>query len=90
MDKTDCNKINQNINKKLNRVKGQLNGIEKMIEERRDSIEVVTQIQAVRAALSSIALDLLKDECSECFNQKSNEIKQKQFEELITKFFKIN
>lgn len=77
-------------NKNLNRIKGQIAGIEKMIQENRDSIEVVTQIQAVRAALSSIALDLLKNDCVECFNKKSEQEKRKQFEELVIKFFKIN
>lgn len=90
MEKIDCEKINLKVAKNLNRAKGQLAGIEKMISEGRDSIEIVTQIQAVRAALSGIAIDLLKDDCSECFNKRTEEDKKKQFEELVVKFFKIN
>lgn len=90
MQKIDCKKINQETTNSLNRVKGQIQGIERMIEQERDSIEIVTQIQAVRAALSSIAINLLKEDCSECFNKKSDEERQKQFEDLVVKFFKIS
>jgi len=86
----NCSEINIKISKNLNRAKGQLTGIDKMISENRDSIEIVTQIQAVRAALSSIAIDLLKDDCNECFNKSTEEDKKKQFENLVVKFFKIS
>ncbi|MBE2280001.1 MAG: metal-sensitive transcriptional regulator [Ignavibacteriaceae bacterium] len=90
MNEIDCKKINIKINKNLNRVKGQITGIEKMILDGRDTVEIVTQIQAVRAALSSIAISILKDECNECFNKKTEADKKKQFEDLVVKFFKIS
>lgn len=90
MSDINCTEINIKVSKNFNRAKGQLLGIEKMITEGRDSLEIVTQIQAVRAALSAIAIDLLKDECNECFKKRSEEDKKKQFEDLVIKFFKIN
>lgn len=90
MEKTDCKKVSEETTKNLNRVKGQIQGIEKMISESRDSIEIVTQIQAVRAALSSIAINMLMEDCNECFNKKSEADKKKQFEDLVVKFFKIS
>jgi len=90
MEKIDCKKITLENTKNLNRVKGQIQGIENMIASNRDSIEIVTQIQAVRAALSSIAINILKEDCSECFNHKSEADKKRQFEDLVVKFFKIS
>lgn len=90
MNEIKCTELNLKVNKNLNRAKGQLTGIEKMLSDGRDPLEVVTQIQAVRAALSSIAIDLIKDECNECFKKRNDDDKKKQFEELVVKFFKIN
>lgn len=73
----------------VNRIKGQVNGVERMINEGRDVTEIIQQVSAVRAALSRLAVDLLKNESSACFQNKSKEDKLKQFEELVTTFFKV-
>jgi len=44
---------------RLRRIGGQVDGIERMIEEDRYCIDVVTQISAVHAALDKVALGLL-------------------------------
>ena len=79
----DCNKFKSQIN----RIKGQVSGVEKMISEGRNINEIVQQVSAVRAALSRLAIDLLKNESDECFN--NQEKSQEKFEELVTNFFKI-
>lgn len=66
-----------------------MNGIDNMINEGRNVNDVVQQISAVRAALSRLAVDLLKNESSECFNSSEIKNNQKKFEELVTNFFKI-
>ena len=50
------------IENRLHKIKGQLDGIEKMIVEKRECPQILQQISAVRAALGQIALELLKDE----------------------------
>lgn len=74
---------------KINRIKGQLNGIDKMINEKRATDDVITQITAVRSALSSLAVDVLKDESANCFEKKSDKEKLESFEKVVTKFFKV-
>ncbi len=81
----ECKKFNNQIN----RIKGQMSGVEKMIEEGRNVNDIVQQVSAVRAALSRLAIDLLKNESSECFNGDKLETNKKKFEELVTNFFKI-
>jgi DNA-binding FrmR family transcriptional regulator len=52
--------------KRLHRIEGQVRGIEKMVEEDRYCIEVLTQISAVSTALESVAYKLLDDHVNHC------------------------
>ena len=52
--------------KRLRRIGGQVGGVERMIEEDRYCIEVLTQISAVQAALDKVALGLLDDHARHC------------------------
>jgi CsoR family transcriptional regulator, copper-sensing transcriptional repressor len=52
--------------KRLARVEGQVRGVSRMIDEDRYCIDVVTQINAVRAALDKIALGLVDDHVRHC------------------------
>lgn len=47
--------------KRLARVEGQVRGVSHMVEDERYCIDVVTQINAARAALDKIALGLVDD-----------------------------
>ena len=51
---------------RLRRVEGQVRGIEKMVDEDRYCIDVVTQIGAVQAALDKVALGLLDQHARHC------------------------
>jgi DNA-binding FrmR family transcriptional regulator len=52
--------------KRLARVKGQVGGVERMVEEDRYCIDVLTQIAAIEAALEKVALGLLDDHARHC------------------------
>ena len=52
--------------KRLHRIEGQVRGIERMIEDERYCIDILTQIGAVSTALESLALNLLDDHVSHC------------------------
>ena len=52
--------------KRLHRIEGQVRGLERMIEEERYCIEVLTQIGAVTTALESLAYEILDDHVSHC------------------------
>jgi DNA-binding FrmR family transcriptional regulator len=52
--------------KRLRRVQGQVGGVERMVEDDRYCIDVLTQIQAVRAALSRVETELLRDHLGHC------------------------
>ncbi|MBX7249367.1 MAG: metal-sensitive transcriptional regulator [Caulobacteraceae bacterium] len=51
---------------RLKRVEGQVRGIARMVDEDRYCIDVLTQIQAVKAALVGIEKGLLRDHLGHC------------------------
>ena len=52
--------------KRLHRIEGQVRGLERMVEEDRYCIDVLTQISAVTTALESLALRILDDHVQHC------------------------
>ena len=52
--------------KRLHRIEGQVRGIERMLEEDRYCIDVITQIAAVNTALESLAFKILDDHVKHC------------------------
>ena len=51
---------------RLAKIEGQVRGVAKMVEEDRYCIDVVTQINAVRAALDKVGLGLLDGHVRHC------------------------
>ena len=51
---------------RLARIEGQVRGVSKMVDEDRYCIDVLTQINAIRAALDSVALGLLDGHARHC------------------------
>jgi DNA-binding FrmR family transcriptional regulator len=51
---------------RLRRVEGQVRGVQKMVDEDRYCIDVLTQISAIQAALDKVALGLLDDHARHC------------------------
>ena len=52
--------------RRLHRIEGQVRGIERMLEEDRYCIDVITQIAAVNTALESLAFRILDDHVNHC------------------------
>ena len=51
---------------RLHRIEGQVRGIERMIDEERYCVDVLTQIGAVTTALESLAYQVLDDHVEHC------------------------
>ena len=54
------------LTKRLARIEGQIRGISKMVEEDRYCTDVLSQINAARAALDKVALGLLDGHARHC------------------------
>jgi DNA-binding FrmR family transcriptional regulator len=54
------------LTKRLHRIEGQVRGIERMVDEDRYCIDILTQIAAVNTALESLAFKVLDDHVNHC------------------------
>ncbi len=54
------------LKKRLHRIEGQVRGIERMVDDDRYCIDILTQVGAVKTALESLALEVLSDHVSHC------------------------
>jgi DNA-binding FrmR family transcriptional regulator len=54
------------LTKRLHRIEGQVRGIERMVEDDRYCIDILTQISAVNTALESLAFKVLDEHVNHC------------------------
>lgn len=73
--------------KRLARIEGQVRGVANMIEQDRYCIDVVRQIQAIKAALTSLESVILSDHLKTCvetaLNSDDLELRREKVEELV-------
>jgi DNA-binding FrmR family transcriptional regulator len=62
-------KDKQEVQARLRRIEGQIRGLQRMVDDDRYCIDVLTQVNAVRAALQSVALTLLRDHTAHCVTE---------------------
>jgi DNA-binding FrmR family transcriptional regulator len=68
---------------RLRRIEGQIRGIERMVEEDRYCIDVLTQISAAQAALDKVALGLLDGHARTCVLPAEGQVQADRAEELM-------
>ena len=56
----------QDLTRRLRRIGGQVGGVERMIEEERYCMDILTQISAIRSALDRVAIEVLDDHARHC------------------------
>jgi CsoR family transcriptional regulator, copper-sensing transcriptional repressor len=54
------------LKKRLHRIEGQVRGIERMVDEDRYCIDILTQVGAVKTALESLGFEILEDHVAHC------------------------
>ncbi len=58
--------VKKESSERLNKIAGQLGGIQKMVEDERYCIDIITQIAAVRAAIDKVGLIVMKGHIKTC------------------------
>jgi len=80
------------VEARLKRVAGQVGGIQRMLEEDRYCIDVLTQISAARAALAKVSNILLESHIQTCvavaFESESADERSEKIAELVRVFEK--
>ena len=54
------------LRKRLSRIAGQVGGLQKMVDEDRYCVDILTQLAAVRSALDAVGTELLTDHIEHC------------------------
>jgi DNA-binding FrmR family transcriptional regulator len=54
------------VQNRLKRIAGQVAGLQKMVEEDRYCVDILTQLAAVRSALDAVGVELLTDHVEHC------------------------
>ena len=71
--------LRENLTKRLNRISGQINGINKMINENRYCNDILIQLAAVEKALKEVGYLILQDHLHTCV---SDDIKNNDYSSL--------
>lgn len=83
---------NKGLLNRLGRIEGQVRGIANMVREDRYCIDILHQIQAVRAALAKVENEVLKNHAAHCVAEaiaSGDEAEQQvKFAELVDLFAK--
>lgn len=73
---------------RLKRIEGQIRGIQKMIEDRRYCVDIITQLQSISAAIASVQELILKKHLEHCVTEAMRsgreEDKREKIDEIIT------
>jgi CsoR family transcriptional regulator, copper-sensing transcriptional repressor len=73
----------QQLLDRLARIKGQVGGVERMVQDDRYCIEILTQISAAQAALDNVALGLLDGHARSCVLNAEPELQAERTAELM-------
>lgn len=74
----------EKVKNRLRRINGQIGGIERMVDEERYCIDILTQISAAQAAIDKVALALLDEHTRHCVvGADSPEAREEKTEEMM-------
>jgi CsoR family transcriptional regulator, copper-sensing transcriptional repressor len=68
---------------RLHRISGQVGGLERMVDEDRYCIDILTQVSAIQAALDKVSLALLDDHARHCVIGATKENREEMTEEMM-------
>ena len=72
---------------RLRKIEGQVRGLQKMIEERRYCMDIVSQLRAVHGALKKVELGILETHLQHCvqdaLNSRNSEDAEAKIQEIL-------
>lgn len=74
---------------RLSKVMGQLNGIEKMIAQRRYCPEIIQQIRAARSALGALELVIIKGHLASCIKDSAKSDSPVAFDKKLKELLQL-
>jgi len=82
-----CKKDKKDLMVRLRRIEGQVRGLQRMIEEDKYCVDILTQVVAVRGALRKVGLNILDDHIHGCVQKvikgKDEKVNKEIIDELM-------
>jgi len=82
-------KVKEDLLMRLRKIRGQISGLEKMIETDAPCSDILMQISAARAAVGKVGMMIMQNYIRDCFTSQNKEIFEDRIEELIKSFSKF-
>ena len=76
--------VKKSAERRINRIAGQVNGIQKMIDNDRYCVDILTQIAAVRSALNQLGVEMLRGHLESCVVNAEDGHKHQLLDEVRT------
>jgi DNA-binding FrmR family transcriptional regulator len=77
---------NKELSLRLKKVEGQIRGVEKMLEENRNCVDIIQQLQAAQSAISSTNQLIIRQYLTQCLKDGINKSDQEKIYELSKLF----
>jgi DNA-binding FrmR family transcriptional regulator len=78
--------------RRLSRIEGQLRGIQRMVEEDRYCVDILTQLSSAQEALRAVARSLMRNHLSHCMTHAiksgTNQEKEAMYDEVLDMVYK--
>lgn len=74
----------QAIIKRLNRIEGQVKGVQKMVEDERYCVDILVQISAIRSAINKVGNIILENHIKGCVSNSIKDGDSEQANEVIS------
>lgn len=79
----------KNINRLIKTAQGQLDGILKMIEQKRECVEISAQLLATQSILKKVNIEILKSHLNHCLKESFKSSNEKEKQEKIDEMTKL-
>ena len=79
----------KHIMNRLKRIDGQIKGLQNMVEQERNCVEILTQLSAISGALDNTAKEIVKEYARNCFIKYESTQDEKLINELIENLSKF-
>lgn len=81
---------NKNPQQLINNLTGQLNGIAKMMEEKKECFDVIAQIKAVKSSLNTLMNRYIEDNFAGCLKSCASKKQEAMLKKLVLELTRNN
>lgn len=66
----------KSMSQRLNNITGQIEGVKKMIDNKKDCLQILTQLKAIKSAVGGVMDAVVEDQFDTCMKSLKNEDKK--------------